>query len=544
VENKIAAIWARVSSLGQAEISPEGQVERVKAKLENLGYTAQYTFKVVWTSTDLAPCPEFQQLRRLIQEKKIQAVGMLDRDRIEAHGLQRLNFLADCKEKGVEPIVYQGVPFLDGPEGQLVELALALAKEKQVERAQTGAKQGLSDRAKLKNLPPTTTKAYGYEWQDGKFIPDENCDNAYLIWELALQGRMLKSICRELFSRGIPTSMGKVFWQASSVRAILANPIYAGRIGTLRYEKVEPKHRRKNTFGKTSFTVKPIEQWHFLDGLVEQPIVTWEQYLAVQERLKRNKRYYGGNRKRNYLLRGLIQCQVCGRKYFGVQGTRQRPVYVCSAAWGQTYGKRCPSKSIPCSKIEEDVKAKVRNFLEDPGIYLGEIDGRCEITEKTVADIERAINDNEKEYQKTIEDERYALKMLTEVAFGQEQVLIQARRIWLEKENQELRIKLANLQKFSISQEMMEKMKESLQERLDRATDDDWRFILESLNTKVMAFSDRTSDIEINIPTLVDNKISCCIFPLRRPGIHRFLTGYQRYAPPLKMIPPPIRILP
>ena len=46
-------------------------------------------------------------------------------------------------------------PFLlDGAEGQLVELALALGKEKSVLRAQEGARDGLRDRARLKGLPP------------------------------------------------------------------------------------------------------------------------------------------------------------------------------------------------------------------------------------------------------------------------------------------------------------------------------------------------------------------------------------------------------
>ena len=36
---KIAAIWARVSSRGQTELSLDSQIERCKAKLESLGYT-------------------------------------------------------------------------------------------------------------------------------------------------------------------------------------------------------------------------------------------------------------------------------------------------------------------------------------------------------------------------------------------------------------------------------------------------------------------------------------------------------------------------
>src|SRR3990172_6372953 len=91
---KTAAIWARVSTSDQRDLSLEGQVERCLAKLESLGYL--------------------------------------------------------------------GPPMLEGPEGQLVELALAIGKERSVERAQQGARDGLRDRAKLKGLPTTRGNPYGY----------------------------------------------------------------------------------------------------------------------------------------------------------------------------------------------------------------------------------------------------------------------------------------------------------------------------------------------------------------------------------------------
>jgi hypothetical protein len=503
---KTAAIWARVSSARQRDLSPEGQVERVKAKLESMGYVPQHIFKVIWTSTDLVPCPEFRELKRLIQTKQIEAIGMLDRDRIEANGLQRLSFLADCRENGVIPIVYQGVPFVEGGEGQIVELALAVAKQKQVERAQSGAKQGLSDRARLKGLPPTKTKVYGYKW-NGKFIPDDNFDNAFLIWQLASSRMNLRTICRELFFRGITTSSAKPYWQPSTIRAMLTNPVYAGRVAALRYERVEPKKRIKNTFGKTSYRVKPMEEWHFLEGLVDKPIVTWEQFLAMRERLSLNRQYATRNAHHNFLLRGLIQCQECyargvDRHYYGLGRSE---VYICSAMWAQISGEKCPSKAIPCRKIEEDVKAKVRTFLENPDIWLKEANSR--LGEDSIADIEEQVRENERQYQKTITRERYTLEKLSPEAFEQEQILLKAKRVWLKQENEKLQVKLSNLKKYKVRIDMVEQMRENLQANLDQARNEDWRFILECLGTKIMAFGDGTWDIEINIPVTQPDKI-------------------------------------
>lgn len=505
MENRVAAIWARVSSPGQKEISLDGQVERAKVRLESSGYMVAHTLKVVWTSTDLKPCPQFQELGQLIRKKQVQAVGMLDRDRIEATGLQRLNFIATCKEQGVEIVVCQGPSFMDGNVGQIVELALAMSKEISVGRASSGAKQGLSDRARLRNLPPTKTKAYGYIWENGRFMPNENHANARLTWELALSGKRLQEICRELSRRGIPTPSGQIHWEKSTLHTILRNPLYAGRYAALRYERVEPKRRTKHTFGKTSARLKPMEDWHFIDGIVEQPIITWDQFLVVQERLKLNQVNASRNARHSYLLRGLIECQLCTaqgicRHYYGVQRTQQKPAYVCSAGWSQTYGKKCRSKAMPCSEVEEEVKTMLRSFLERPEFYLSQATSEADLRERTIADIENSIKENHRECNKTIVDEQYKLERLTPEAFEQAQKLLIARRSYLREENQRLDVKLEELRQHSVSEEMIEQLKNNLTANLDRATDEDWRFILESLGAKILAFGDGSWDIEINVP--------------------------------------------
>lgn len=543
---KIAAIFARVSSPGQEAQSPEGQVAEVKPWLEEQGWIVpeDKIVKVVWSSLDMLRCPETELLLNWARNGDIGAIGLWHIDRLSGEPADKLILKKEFDRHGVT-LLPKNSPMFQGREGELWDFLSTWEKKGQVLRTQIGAKKGLRDRAQLKGLPPTTTKDYGYKWETRKFGPDEDYNNACLIWELALSAMKLKAMCKELVVRGIATPNGKVYWQPSSLRAILTNPIYAGRIGTLRYEKVEPKHRRKNTFGKTSFRVKPIDEWHFLEGLVECPIVTWEQYLAVQERLRLNKQYASRNAHRDYLLRGIIQCQACygegiDRHYYGVQRTSQKPAYVCSAAWAQTYGKKCRSKAIPCPRIEEAVKAKIRSFLEDPQIYFSEIQARSQITEKTIADIEEAIRDNERQFQKTIADERRKADLLTPEAFRQEQALIKAKRIWLQGENERLTTKLANLQKHNVQQDMVQKIRENLSANLDRATNEDWRFILESLGTKIIAYGDGTWDIEINIPVpaeLIANKTPWCTSPCSRPGIRQSLRGCRRCGPLLKTIP-------
>lgn len=153
-------------------MSLDSQESAARSLLVARGYEVppEYVLKVDWTSLDLMACPDFQQLRGWIAKGQIHAIGVSDRDRLQAQGLQRLIFLSECRELGVQIITVQGPPMLDGAEGQPVELALALGKEKSVLRAQQGAKNGLRDRVKLHGLPATGFPPYGYKFRMRKGV--------------------------------------------------------------------------------------------------------------------------------------------------------------------------------------------------------------------------------------------------------------------------------------------------------------------------------------------------------------------------------------
>jgi len=541
--NVQAAIWARVSSSSQTELSLDGQVERVKQKLEDKGFIIppQYIFKVVWTSLDLELCPEFQELKRLIRDGRIVAVGFFDRDRLEAVGIQRLTFLSLCSENSVQPIVYQGAVFMQEAEGQIVELALAIGKERSVRRAQSGAKQGLRDRALLKRLPPTAKNCYGYKWHDGKYAPTADHPHAVAIWQMIQKGMPIKRMAKELEQQGIRSPRGNPSWAASSIRAILQNPVYAGRIAVLKYEKTEPKHRTGNTYGKTSHRALHMKDWHFIDIVVDSSIVSWEQFLAVQERIKLNKLYAERNSKHNYLLRGLIECQSCHRRYYGVQRTHQKPAYVCSNAWAQHLGKRCQAKPITISLLEEEVKFKIESFFKHPEVFLHEAEKRKELTNNTVDDIEKLLIDLEKQYDKTIEDERRAFNVMSDEAFKREQLLLTTKRKWTTEEIERRKIQLIDLKQSTLKENTVDAMLKNLEINLDKASDKDWRYILEALGTKILAFIDGTWDIEVNIPTEnpIVNTTGWYTCPCSRPAIRRSPAVYRLYGQPQRMSPPP-----
>ena len=501
MSNGIAAIWARVSSKAQMELSLDSQINEVKPWLESQGWTIpnERILRVTWTSLDIIPCPELQILLEWIRKREIGAIGLYHSDRLSGKPAHKIFILEQCKKHNVK-VLSKNSPLFDGREGELIEFVLTWSKEASVLRTQLGARTGLRDRALIKHLPPTQKKAFGYSWNENKFIPNENYDTAKIIWSEFLSGVKTKRICQNLTKRGIPTPRGKSHWAPSSIIAILKNPIYAGRIAVLRYEKVEPKKRRGNTYGKTSTITKPETEWHYLDDLVETPIVTWQQYVAAQDRLKLNKTNAMRNAKRHYLLRGMIECQFCHEHYYGIQRTGQAPAYVCSRSWAQMYGQKCKAKPLACHELELAVKELVRNFLESPDGFLVQVDQKVKAVDYTIGNLTQNIKALESKFEQTIDDERRAFQSLTSEAFQREQSLLKARRTWLSEELDRQKTKLNDLKKMITNADIVTAMRKTLHDRLDRASDEDWRFILEAVGAKVLAFGDGTWDIEINIP--------------------------------------------
>ncbi len=207
--SKIAALWARVSTSDQASL-PD-QIARAREKLESEEYLvpADRVLAVDWNSLNLFDCPEFQRLYGWVKRKEVSAIGMLDRDRLQAEPAQRLAFLAECREEEVEWVLCQVLPMLEGDWGDLIEHVHTIAKKQQVLWAKLGAKDGLHDKVVRDRKPISRHRLLGYNWDgDLNLKPNQDWPVLKLILDLALKGASLFAIGRELEKRGILTIRG------------------------------------------------------------------------------------------------------------------------------------------------------------------------------------------------------------------------------------------------------------------------------------------------------------------------------------------------
>ncbi len=492
---KTAAIWARVSTHDQAETSLPSQIDRCNEKLQEAGYTVLYTLQIDWTSMDLFSCPQFQELRRLINNHEIQALAVFDRDRLQAKGLQRLVFLSECKDAKVELIICQGPPIIDEPEGQLVELALAIGKERQILRARQGSRDGLHDRATKRRLPITYHKIYGYKWdrENNRLLRDENAPTTDLIFKMLLDGISYDPIIKELKQRGILSPAGHPEWNKATLSAIVHNPVYAGRYYALKKQAVEPRKRRGDTYGNSSCRKLPLDEAHYLPEIeVVEPYITWEQRQQILDQLAKHQKLAQRNAQRDYLLRGMIFCET----HRGKKGEPRR-------YHGQPHGKKggwryvcpvggCTRPYLSGPEIEQYVKKVIIGLVIDqPDEYYLPLYQQFShnFTKDT---LHRELHLLRKKYAKNIDDE---VKLEERILEGKvhpeaEKVLkdkLKAQREWIGKEEATKINQLAILVKEDAAKKSLDEMRQKYDERIknNRLTQEDWRKIFSVLNLSI-----------------------------------------------------------
>ena len=141
--------------------------------------------------------------------------------------------------------------------------------------------------------------------------------------------------------------------------SIIKNESYAGVRYVGKREKVEtpggPRWRMKRD--KTDHIRQEVP------AIVSR--ATWEE---AQRLLKQNWANAPRNAKRDYLLRGLIFCGLCGRRYSGyTTNSGKGAYYKCTA-------HECQAPIVRAELLETLVWQDTEGFVQDPGPVLAELE--------------------------------------------------------------------------------------------------------------------------------------------------------------------------
>ena len=139
----------------------------------------------------------------------------------------------------------------------------------------------------------------------------------------------IRGVAARLNAEGFAKPLRGGRWTSSNIHNILRNSMYYGVGHANRVEAVLPTGDRPlnpvyRKYAKTGKRERPREEW--LPYNCPQ-IIDEETFQLAQDRLSRNKEQGSRNTQKDYLLRSLIVCADCGRRF---QASTQTNRYICA----------------------------------------------------------------------------------------------------------------------------------------------------------------------------------------------------------------------
>jgi site-specific DNA recombinase len=208
------------------------------------------------------------------------------------------------------------------------------------------------------------TRRAGWLEADESPIPGLSRSPAEVVREIFVQaadrGRSCVEIAEALNNHKVPTRYAALDrnyvrgkrnqkvaneWGPGAVRRILTNTIYKG----------EHRYGKRNTKSKAKGRRRRVPELvtRAMPALVD--VLTWEQAQAT---LKRNFIFNPRGSKRDYLLRGLLRCERCGRTYVGAstEDAKGGVRYICGGRFKHLTTNRTACTGAP---IDWDIEAQV-----------------------------------------------------------------------------------------------------------------------------------------------------------------------------------------
>ena len=188
----------------------------------------------------------------------------------------------------------------------------------------------------------------------------------------------LFGVCRHLREMGVPAPRGGKAWSTATLRGILTNPVYTGKVyaGRVRYRPARIRRSATHPIGHPHNSSDPLpeDEWIFIGEVPE--VVGQEQFDLVAHKLSKNQSFARRNNKANeHLLRALVSCGECMlasiavAKTFGKNNDRKQRYYVCSGKFNKAQSapeEKCPSRYAPAEQLEEIVWKDLCEVLTHP----------------------------------------------------------------------------------------------------------------------------------------------------------------------------------
>ena len=294
----LAAAYIRVSTKKEEQ---DGSFEAQKKYYENLirsnpewDFAGLYCEKA--SGTKLDDRPVFKQLVQDAVDEKVDLIICKSLSRWARNTVDALEAIEILKSNHVR-ILFEEENIDTNEFGMIMRVAMGSAVAQQESRSiSENIKWIYRNRAKKGIFIPRKGKYFGYNTDDGTFIPDENAKYVRMIFEWYADGRDTQAIADELKSRGVLAVTGNQI-SRSSVRRILCNEVYVGDVKIGKTPSVDVITGKKDE-----------EHYERYVRAHHQGIIDRELWEVVQKRLYENKGIRSlRSSERNLILEKIIE---------------------------------------------------------------------------------------------------------------------------------------------------------------------------------------------------------------------------------------------
>lgn len=503
-----AALYARVSTEQQANegTSLEAQIEMCMNKAHSLGILQFEVYKEGGVSGEDIDRPEMNRLRDDVVRGKISYVICVHPDRLSRDMTDKLIVCREFEKHNVK-LIFCDAEYQDTPEGQLFfNMQSSIAQYELAMIRKRTSRGRLKAVEKYKKIMPMRVAPYGYDLVDAQLIiNEEEAEIVKNIYEwYVYENLTLREIGHKLIRLGmLPKRKESRSWHQSSISRILTSEIYVGTYWYNRRKSQKVKGQKtKSGNPKKTLKLRDRSEWIRTEvpAIIEKGL-----FQLAQEQRQRNLTN-AGQVKYGYLLKGLLRCGHCGRKWSGTtysgrkdkvtgQKTKYR-CYRCPNRNPQKYGEdvqKCSTTTLRAELIEDYIWNLILRTIMDRNAILSRF-------EETTATINAQILNTTKALEGRIEEkekERVKIKtMFVRGAISEEEMFEDLSKLNKEVETlkQELKSLRDHFKESARNQEAKERAKQVmgyLEKLINQETDIPFskkRSIIQALIDEVILF--------------------------------------------------------
>ncbi len=370
------AVYVRVSTSRQVRLQTiEQQMERVRKHVLGEGWelSEENVFRDDGYSGTTLKRPGLDALRDRARLRDLEAVVVLCPDRLARNYVHQMVLIEELEKNGCR-VEFVERPMSSEPNDQLLLQIRGAVAEYERTLLSERMRRGRLAKYKAGLLLPWTHVPYGYRVDPDRprdpagVRPDEA--KAAVVAEIFAmyleEGGSLFGVSRRLESRAVSAPRGGKVWSVATLRGILTNPVYAGRVyaGRVRYRP--PKIRRSAThpIGHPHDSAVPLPPEEWIPVAEVPAVVSQQQFDLAREKLSKNRSFARRNNKaHDYLLRALVSCGRCrlssiARAQTGTSKGRKLRYYVCSGKLKRAQSgleEKCSSRHVPADQLDEAV---------------------------------------------------------------------------------------------------------------------------------------------------------------------------------------------